>query len=259
MLHLISKKTTTAFSDNDRYFLRVLLHSLVLLLTFYALGAVNIKKAYASSCVYLCAVPGTGCEFQPAESNCTNPEFICDRNNSSNFEACLQSGSCGGACVGQTPNVFRCTSSACVIPWTIPQGPDPQKDPIDTAAGYRGACEDLEKQIWTGSPSPMAIICPIARLLNILIFSAGAIFVALIFITAIKFALAQGDPKALMASKQTLTTAVMGFIVVIGAWAILTILKNVLGLRADPIIDPFGALSRNFASLLEKLNITVTP
>ncbi len=121
---------------------------------------------------------------------------------------------------------------------------------------YQDTCTELENTNWTDAPSPMAIICPVARLLNVLVLSAGAFFVVFIFVSAIKYALSQGDPKALQASQQTLTTAVVGFIIIIGVYTILTIIKNVLGLTGNPILDPFGSLSNSLADLLERLNIS---
>jgi hypothetical protein len=123
---------------------------------------------------------------------------------------------------------------------------------------YAKACAELEDSstTWTNAPSPMAILCPVVRTLNVLVLSAGAIFVIFVFISAIKYALSQGDPKALQASQQTLTTAVIGFIVVIGVYTLLTIIKNVLGLKDNPITDPFGTLSENLARLFEKFGIS---
>lgn len=120
---------------------------------------------------------------------------------------------------------------------------------------YTQVCKTLETTSWE-DPHPIAIICPIVRLLNVFVLSAGAFFVLFVFISAIKYALAQGDPKALEASKQTLTMAVVGFLVIIGVYTILTIVKNVLGLADNPITNPFGVLSENLAKLLEKFNIS---
>jgi len=121
---------------------------------------------------------------------------------------------------------------------------------------YANLCDELESTSWDRAPHPLAILCPIVRLLNVFVLSAGAFFVLFVFISAIKYALSQGDPKALEASKQTLTMAVVGFLVIIGVYTILTILKNVLGLADNPITNPFGVLSENLAKLLEKFNIS---
>jgi len=126
---------------------------------------------------------------------------------------------------------------------------------------YTDYCKDLESTTWdtsVGGPSPMGIICPLARFLNVLVLSVAAIFVIFVFIAAIKYALSQGDPKALMASKQTLTTAIAGMLIVIGVWTLLTIIQNVLGLHGNAILNPFEALSYNLAELLIKFGISST-
>lgn len=117
-------------------------------------------------------------------------------------------------------------------------------------------CTELESGTWEGAPSPMAIICPIARFLNVLVLSAAAVFVVFILLSAIKYALSQGDPKALMASQQTLTTTVIGFFIVIGVYTLLTIIKNVLGLTSSPILNPFEVLTTNLRDLLTKFGIS---
>jgi hypothetical protein len=119
---------------------------------------------------------------------------------------------------------------------------------------YKATCLELESTTWQGAPSPMAIICPIVRLLNVLVLSAGAIFVIFVFISAIKYALSQGDPKALQASQQTLTTALIGMLIVVGVYTILTIIKNVFGLQGN-LTDPFGSLGENLADLLGKFGV----
>ncbi|MFA5881045.1 MAG: hypothetical protein WC834_02525 [Eubacteriales bacterium] len=121
---------------------------------------------------------------------------------------------------------------------------------------YQSRCGELESTTWEKAPSPMAILCPVVRLLNVLVISAGAIFVIFVFISAIKYALSQGDPKALQASQQTLTAALIGMLIIIGVYTILTIIKNVFGLQDNPILDPFGSLSRNLADLLDKFRIS---
>ena len=122
---------------------------------------------------------------------------------------------------------------------------------------YTKACAELETQTWDSPPSPMAIICPIARLLNVFIFASAAIFVMLILVSSVKYGMAQGDPKAMQGAKQTLTTAVIGFIVIIGAFTILAILRGVLGLKNNLLLDPFGALSQGLARFLEELQISI--
>jgi len=120
---------------------------------------------------------------------------------------------------------------------------------------YTQACKELESATWSGAPSPMAIICPIVRIMNVLVLSAGAVFVVFIFVSAIKYALSQGDPKALQAAQQTLTTTIIGFIIVIGVWTILTIITNVFGFNSA-ILNPFGTLNDSLKELFQELSIS---
>lgn len=121
---------------------------------------------------------------------------------------------------------------------------------------YADRCEELEQDTWEGAPSPLAIICPLVRYLNIVLFASAAVFVMMIFATAIKYALAQGDPKALQGAKGTLTWAILGFIVIIGVFTLLVIFKNVLGLKDNPILNPVGVLNDSLMDLLDKFGIT---
>ena len=127
---------------------------------------------------------------------------------------------------------------------------------------YWDACTELESTTWDKGPHPMAIICPVARLLNVFVLSAGVFFILFVFVSALKYAVSLGDPKALQASKQTLTMAIVGFLIVIGVYTIINIIKNVLGLEGDsdtcpvPLLNPFGALNCNLMNLLTKLGIS---
>lgn len=121
---------------------------------------------------------------------------------------------------------------------------------------YVAVCSELENDTWEGAPSPLAIICPLIRYLNIILFASAAVFVMMVFATAIKYSLAQGDPKALQGAKGTLTWAIVGFIVIIGVFTMLIIFKNVLGLKDNPILNPVGVLNDNLMELLDKFGIT---
>ncbi|MEO0132997.1 MAG: hypothetical protein ABIK73_08735 [candidate division WOR-3 bacterium] len=120
---------------------------------------------------------------------------------------------------------------------------------------YKSRCQELESLTWSGAPSPLAILCPVARITNILILSSAAVFVIIILISSIKYSLAQGDIKALQASKMTLTWGVLGFFAVIGVFAILTIIQNLFDLSNNPIIDPIGFLNSALKSLFDELDI----
>ncbi len=70
----------------------------------------------------------------------------------------------------------------------------------------------------------------IARGFNIVMSGAGAIFIVFVVFSAYKFASSQGDPKAYAGAKQSLTYAVMGFLVILGLFVINNIIVDVIGL-----------------------------
>jgi uncharacterized protein YhhL (DUF1145 family) len=87
--------------------------------------------------------------------------------------------------------------------------------------------------------SPLKVVCPFARLLNVALYSAGIVFVIMLVYGGIKLSMAQGDPKAMQAVKGTWTWAVIGFGVVIGFIALLSIATGLFGISFD-ILNPFG-------------------
>lgn len=82
-------------------------------------------------------------------------------------------------------------------------------------------------------PSIVQIICPFIAFINIAILSAGVVFVGIILVASTKFATAQGDPKAAMGAKATITYAVAGLTAVIGVYVILNLLGNVFGFNKN--------------------------
>lgn len=168
----------------------------------------------------------------------------------------------GTTCDSSTPTIRSCTGGGCSTgggpggdpgDGGDPYEPYPYEGGSSSPANYRNYCagDDWYK----GDPHPLAILCVVVRLLNILVLSAGAVFVMIVLISAIKYAMAQGDPKAMQGSKQTLTVAVIGMLVIIGVFAILTILRTVLGLKSDLLNNPFDELSKNLSDLLNTLQI----
>ena len=67
------------------------------------------------------------------------------------------------------------------------------------------------------------------RVYNTLILSAGAVFVIWMIISGIRYMTAGGDEKAVASARSALTYAVLGFILILGAYAIIAILGNLLG------------------------------
>lgn len=82
----------------------------------------------------------------------------------------------------------------------------------------------------SGAPYPGDIICPLIRIVNLLILVAGVGLAVFIGYGAIKLSASTGDPKAYEASLRTFWFAIIGFFVVVGSFALLFILDTTLGL-----------------------------
>ena len=67
------------------------------------------------------------------------------------------------------------------------------------------------------------------RVYNTAILSAGAVFIIWMIVSGIRYMAAGGDEKAVASARSALTYAVLGFILVLGAYAIINILGNLLG------------------------------
>lgn len=111
----------------------------------------------------------------------------------------------------------------------------------NTVHAQSGLSADLCNPDYLDDPSPVAILCPVIRVLNVLVLSSGAIFVIMVIYTAVKFALAQGDIKAIQGARLTLTYAVGGFIVIVGFYVILKIIIGIFDLNTS-LLNPFSLL-----------------
>jgi hypothetical protein len=78
-------------------------------------------------------------------------------------------------------------------------------------------------------PDLIELLIVVARVFNILVFSAGVVFVAMLFLSAYKFSISQGDPKGIEGAKKTLTHALIGFLIVVGAYSLLSLIVASLG------------------------------
>lgn len=108
------------------------------------------------------------------------------------------------------------------------------------------------------APDLIQILCPAKAALNIALLSSGAIFSGIILLAAIKYALSQGDPKAVMGAQQTATYAVMGLIAVAGVFVAGVVVANILGLNPlefDPN-KPFEWIDFNLDTFLTNILTT---
>ncbi len=101
------------------------------------------------------------------------------------------------------------------------------------------------------NPNPTALVCPVIRVFNVLIYAAGGIFICMVIYGGIKLSMSLGDPKGYEGAQLTWFWAVVGLAVVIGFWVILLVLDNIFGLGIGPggpqgifqrIVDQFSAL-----------------
>lgn len=83
------------------------------------------------------------------------------------------------------------------------------------------------------------IVCPFARVINVMIYAGGAILVIMLLWGAIKLALAVGDPKGMQAASMTWTYALLGFAIIVGGVLMITIIGRLLGWEVG---DPFSLI-----------------
>jgi len=88
-----------------------------------------------------------------------------------------------------------------------------------------GYCESVD---WN-NPELRALVCIFNRVYNTLVLSVGGIFIIWMIISGIRYMSAGGDEKAVASARRSLTFAVLGFILVLGAYAILALLDKLLG------------------------------
>lgn len=93
----------------------------------------------------------------------------------------------------------------------------------------------------------------LARVVNLAAWGVGGVFIIMILVTAIKYAMAQGDPKGLEGAKNTLTYAIFGFLVAIGFFAISSIVTRALGIDQNLITSPGEAVRTNIEKLMDYL------
>ena len=79
------------------------------------------------------------------------------------------------------------------------------------------------------NPNLSDLIPVFNRVYNTAIMSVGAIFIIWMIISGIRYMAAGGDEKAIEEARGSLTHAVLGFVLVLGAYAIINILGNLLG------------------------------
>lgn len=86
-----------------------------------------------------------------------------------------------------------------------------------------------------GAPACVSDIIPvIGKVISFLAPAAAIAFLIMLIIGAFKFLTSGGDPKGAASAKSTLTYAVIGLVLVIAAWLILLLIREITGV---PVTD----------------------
>jgi len=92
-----------------------------------------------------------------------------------------------------------------------------------------------------GAPDPRAVVCIIARVINVFVGMGAVAFVYMILFGALKLSMSQGDPKGYIGAQNTWFYALIGFLIVAGFFSVYVIIANTLGL---PVPGPNLFLTR---------------
>lgn len=108
-------------------------------------------------------------------------------------------------------------------------------------------------------PDLVSLLVVIGRVFNVLVLSVGVVFVAMLFLSAYKFSISQGDPKGIEGAKKTLTHALIGFLVVVGVYSLLYLIVSSLG--GDEAYGTPSGLFTQIRYAIENLNelLNITP
>lgn len=95
-------------------------------------------------------------------------------------------------------------------------------------------------------PNVSSLICPIMRVVNIVAYVVGTVFIIMILWGAFKLSLAWGDPKSYASAISTWYWVVIGFGVVVGFYAFANIVATVFGMQLPNPVETFQINVCNF-------------
>ncbi len=98
------------------------------------------------------------------------------------------------------------------------------------------------------APTVGSVACLMGRVITILMYLAGAVFIGMIAYGAIKLAMANGDPKGYEGAKNTWTYAIIGVGVITGVFGIFSIVGKLFGIN---FLDPNSMVTALEASINE--------
>lgn len=79
------------------------------------------------------------------------------------------------------------------------------------------------------------IVGIIRNIITLLAPAAGIAFFIIILVGGFQFLTSGGDPKSVAQARSTLTFGILGIILVVGAWLILTLIKAVTGVNVTRV------------------------
>lgn len=109
-------------------------------------------------------------------------------------------------------------------------------------------------------PSIVQIVCPFIGVINMLILSAGAVFVAIVIFASYKYSTSLGDPKGAMGAKNTLTYAILGLVAVVGVYTMFSIMAGAFGFNRELVGGGvFGLIQDRFCDFLTGSTVSGPP
>ncbi|MFH1565846.1 MAG: hypothetical protein ABIB98_01435 [bacterium] len=84
------------------------------------------------------------------------------------------------------------------------------------------------------TPNIEELGCVIGNVVEALLYSVAGITLIFLIRAGVRFTTSQGDPKALMSAKAQLTWAILGFIIAIGAIALIRLMGTLVGVDLLP-------------------------
>lgn len=95
--------------------------------------------------------------------------------------------------------------------------------------------------VYAQEPAKLSdIVGILERIIRLLAPAAGIAFLIMLLVGGFQFVTSGGDPKAAGQARTTLTYAVVGIILVVAAWLILTVIKAATGVDVTEVKLPEG-------------------
>jgi len=108
---------------------------------------------------------------------------------------------------------------------------------FSASPAYAGYCDNYDPD----EPTLSNFLCPVVRIVNVVVGVAGVLLIALIVFGGIKLSMSFGDPKGLAGATLSWTWMVIGFLIIVGFFVIYMIVVNLFGI--DSFSSPDGIFS----------------